>query len=208
MSPFLVVCILRKQKFPLGHPKLKASIGTLYQNVDTVDKPYALLFTPIFLLRRLMFASVAVMSENATVQLFVTIYCSLALIAFYVIVWPMNDTVNNVLQLGNEIFFLVCVHVMLTFTEFTTDPVKRHEIGATYLYFLALNVTVNVALIGYTIIKQVIDYCRKRKQEQPKPKPEKKPSDKETTDVNLPNSSPLMLEMLQDYEMTVNQTPS
>jgi len=30
VSPFLVVCILRKQKFPLGHPKLKASIGTLY----------------------------------------------------------------------------------------------------------------------------------------------------------------------------------
>ena len=144
------------------------------------------------------------MSENATVQLFVTMYSSLALIAFYVIVWPMTDTVNNVLQLCNEIFFLVCIHVMLTFTDYTTDPVKRHEIGTGYLYFLAVNVTVNVTLIGYTIIKQVIDYCRKRKQEQPKPKPEKQATEKETTDVNLPNSSPLMLEMLQDYEMTVN----
>jgi len=127
------------------------------------------------------------MSENPTVQLFVTMYSSLALIAFYVIVWPMNDTLNNVLQLGNEIFFLVCVHVMLTFTDYTTDPVDRHEIGTNYLYFLGLNVAVNLALIGYTIVKQVIDYCRKRNQEksQPEPKPKEQASEK-TTDLVLP----------------------
>jgi len=35
----------------------------------------------------------------------------------------MNDTVNNVLQLGNEIFFFTCTQMMLTFTDYTTDPV-------------------------------------------------------------------------------------
>jgi len=86
LCPFAVMCILRRQKHPLCHPKMKATIGSLYLNVDTADKPLALLFTPAFLVRRIVFALVAVFAENVLVQLFVTMYASLALIAYYVMV--------------------------------------------------------------------------------------------------------------------------
>ena len=125
LCPSAVICILRRQEHPLGHPQLRATIGTLYLNVDTVGRPGALMFTPLFMLRRLLFAWVAVVSENPLFQIFTTMYVSLALILFYVIVWPMNDTVNNLMQLGNEVFFLVCFHFALVFTDYTTDPVKR-----------------------------------------------------------------------------------
>jgi len=153
LCPIAVLCILSKQTHPLNHPYYRVRIGTLYLNVDTVDKPLALLFTPLFLVRRLVFALLAVAANNVLVQLFVTMYASLGLILFYSVVWPMNDTTNNVIQLGNEIFFFVCVLFMLIFTDYSTDPIKRHIIGYVYLTFLAVNIVTNIVLIASTIVK-------------------------------------------------------
>jgi len=162
---FAVMFILNRQTHPLYHPFYLVRMGTLYLNVDTVGKPFALLFTSLFLIRRLLFAFCVVMIENVLVQLFVTMYASLVLILFYAVVWPMNDTVNNVLQLGNEIFFIVCVHFMLVFTDYSTDPVKRNTIGYAYLFFLAVNIIVNVALIAYTVVKKLQEAYRNRNKE-------------------------------------------
>jgi len=163
LCPFAVMFVLNKQKHPLNHPFYKVRMGTLYQNVDTVGKPLALLFTPLFLIRRLLFALFAVMAENVLVQLFVTIYASLVLILFYAVVWPMSDTINNVLQLGNEVFFFTCVHFMLIFTDYTTDPVKRQTIGYAYLSFVAFNILINIVLIAYTIKQQSQEAYRNRR---------------------------------------------
>jgi len=163
LSPLLVICILKCQKYPLGHPRMKDTIGTLYLNVDTVGKPTALLFTPLFLARRLLFAAVAVAIKNPTIQVFATIYASLGLITFYVVVWPMTDTINNIMQLSNEVFFLGCFHFALVFTDYTPDPEQRHNIGFVYLGYAALVITANIVLIGHTIYKQCKQYYLKRK---------------------------------------------
>jgi len=208
LCPFLVTCILRIQKHPLGHPKIKAMIGTLYLNLDTTDKPLALLFTPAFLVRRIVFALVAVIAENVLVQLFVTMYASLALIAYYAMVWPMNDTVNNVLQLGNEIFFFACTHMMLTFTDYTTDPVKRHYVGRVYLVILGVNIIVNLVLIAYTVTKLITSAYREyqQKKEDKSKQSSQAPSPSEQTpvviDLSLPARGTLLHDMLQNYEMS------
>jgi len=153
ISPICVICILWRQKHPLAHPFYKVRMGSLYLDVDTVDKPFALLFTPLFCVRRFVFALIAVVSENHLVQLFVTIYASLVLIFFYVTVWPMNDKVNNLMQLCNELFLLTCIHFMFAFTDYTVDPVKRFKIGFAYLIFIGVNIAVNIVLIGRTLVK-------------------------------------------------------
>jgi len=152
LCPPVAIWIMSRQEHPLGHPRLRATIGTLYLNVDTVGKPFALMFTPLFMLRRLIFALAAVVIQNSLMQIFTTIYASLVLIAFYVIVWPMNDTVNNLLQLGNEVFFLVCFHFALVFTDYTTDPEERHLIGIVFLVFIAVNIIANIVLIAYEVV--------------------------------------------------------
>jgi len=136
--------------------------------VETVGKPLALLFTPMFLVRRLIFAAIAILVQNnGPLQVFVNAYASLVLIFFYVKVWPMTDTINNVIQLLNEVFFLVCIYLQLAFTDYTVDPEKKHDIGSAYLGFLGINVSVNVLLIGYTFVKQVQAYY-KNKQKRPR----------------------------------------
>jgi len=172
-----VICILRKQRHPLGHPFFKVRMGSLYLDVDTVGKPFALLFTPLFLARRCLFALVAVVSDNVLVQLFVTIYASLGLVFFYATVWPMTDKVNNLMQLCNELFLLACVHFMLAFTDYTFDPFQRHQIGYAYLIFLAVNITVNVVLIGHVLVNSVKKWYRERKNKQSGKKKDQKSED-------------------------------
>jgi len=154
LCPFVVIFILKRQTVALGHPYLKQRIGTLYQNVETVGKSQALYFIPLFMIRRLIFAIMATTVNDPLVQTFAMMYASFALIAFYVVVWPMSDTINNVIQLCNEVFLFTCVHISLTFTDYTTDPEVRHQIGNVYLVFLGFNVSVNVLLILITIIIQ------------------------------------------------------
>jgi len=76
----------------------------------------------------------------------------------------MVDTVNNVLQLGNEIFLYMCIGIALLFTNYTTDPNHRHLISIVYLVFLGFNVTINVILILYSIIVMAIKEFRERKE--------------------------------------------
>lgn len=165
LCPIGVVYVLTKKRLvPIAHPHIKAKIGTLYLNVETYGKKFALLFTPLFLVRRLLFAMIVVtVKENALLQIYTTMHVSLVLVYFYAVVWPMNDTVNNVLQLLNEIFFLLCSYFLLAFTEYTVDPVERHDIGTAFLALLAVNVVANVALIAYNFVKQARDYCEERK---------------------------------------------
>jgi len=162
--PFGALYIIKKQTTPLAHPRLKAKIGTLYQNVETVGKPKALLFTSVFLIRRLVFAAIVVLisEPNILVQLFLSMYASFGMIMFYVIVWPMNNVVNNIQQLINEVFLYMCLLFSLAFTDYTVGVEQKHDVGTFYLTFLAFNITINVALIMYTAIKQGIDHCRKK----------------------------------------------
>jgi len=154
---------VKTRSLTLGHPTTKARIGSLYLNVETVGKPLSLLFTPLFLVRRLIFAAIAILVQNnGPLQVFMNAYASLVLIFFYVKVWPMIDRVNNVIQLLNEVFFLVCIYLQLAFTDYTVDPVKKHDIGSAYLVFLGVNVTANVALIGYIFVKQVQGYYKNK----------------------------------------------
>jgi len=67
----------------------------------------------------------------------------------------MDNTIHNVQQLGNEIVFLWCLHFMLVFTDYTTDPAKRHYIGFVYLIFMAVVIVINLVLIAYTIFKEL-----------------------------------------------------
>jgi len=163
VSPIIVVCILARQNHPLGHPYYRARFGSLYQNVDTVDNPLALMFTPLFLARRILFALFAILVNNVLVQLFVTIGASFLLILFYSTVWPMDNTVHNVQQLGNELVFLWCLHFMLVFTDYTTDPTKRHNIGFVYLLFIGVAILINLVLIAYTLYKQAQEAYMNRK---------------------------------------------
>jgi len=163
IGPIIVVCILGRINHPLGHPYYRARFGSLYHSVDTVDNPLALMFTPLFMVRRILFALFAIVVNNVLVQLFVTIGASFVLVFFYATVWPMDNTVHNVQQLGNEIVFLWCLQFMLVFTDYTTDPEKRHKIGFVYLMFIGVATVLNLVLIGYTLFKQAQEAYRNRK---------------------------------------------
>ena len=101
----LVICpigviytLTRKRLIPIDHPMTKAQLDSLYLSVETDGKPFALLYTPMFLVRRLIFAgTVVILGGSPLLQIFTTMHVSMVLILFYAMVWPMTDTVNNML---------------------------------------------------------------------------------------------------------------
>jgi len=159
----VVYTLTRKRLIPIDHPMTKAKLDSLYLNVETNGKWLALLHTPLFLVRRLFFAlAVVILSGSPLLQIFTTMHVSLVLILFYVTVWPMEDTANNVLQLSNEVFFYTCTCFLLVFSEYTVDPVKRYQIGWVFLGILAANIIANILVIASTLASKVKDYCKKR----------------------------------------------
>ena len=78
----------------------------------------------------------------------------------------MYDTINNVIQIVNEIVVLVSVWMMFHFTEFVAAPETRYDLGYYFMYFVSIDVILNVVLLIYTILKKFVqalrNCCRKR----------------------------------------------
>lgn len=54
---------------------------------------------------------------------------------------------DRVLEYFNEVCILLCCYVYFLFTDFVPDPLLRKDIGNYLLFFTALNVVINLALI-------------------------------------------------------------
>jgi len=124
-------------------------------NYET-DKKSVLHFTMWFLVRRLIFAfTVGICKVNIVLQIYISIFGSLALIS-YLLYWkPMEANHYNYLGLFNEIVLYICITVSFLFTEFVPVPETRYMFGNYFLYLLYINLGLNLAVLGYEITRQI-----------------------------------------------------
>ena len=148
----------------LDQPSFKKSYGALYASIDVRKGRKALIFITVFCLRRLFVGIVACFGQqHSLMQLFLTALLSHLMLYWQVKVWPMDGARQNALFLLNEYLYLVCICVLMGFSEFNADAERRFELGWFYLAFIGLIIVINVAVLVYEIVKGIKTYCRNKK---------------------------------------------
>ena len=126
--------------------------GALYINLDK-DKLTAIVFTFVFLIRRLAFAyTICFVDKNITFQILVLDFLSTILLSYYICAKPMQDAINNFVHIFNEVIILVCAWSLFLFTDYVPDPLQRHSFGYYYLTFIAINFLVNLCVLILTLL--------------------------------------------------------
>ena len=154
---FPIFCwkFLNRNKDDLRQPSFKAKFDSIYQNVDYYNVK-ALANTSLFLLRRFLFAAVIVMcGKSLVLQVFLADILSTCLIIYFILVKPYNDSWGNAIQIFNEFTVLTCVWTMFQFTAFVPDPELRYGLAYYFLYFVGVDVAINVLYLVYTLIKKI-----------------------------------------------------
>ena len=160
------LCFLHKNFKKLSDNNFKLKYDSLYQNLD-YHKIKALPNIFWFLTRRMAFAALIVFCTRSIVlQVLIADVLSTLLLVFFIQVTPMYDLMNNGIQIVNEIVVLVSVWMMFHFTEFVAAPETRYDLGYYFMYFVSIDVMLNVALLIFTILKKIVqalkNFCRKR----------------------------------------------
>lgn len=88
-------------------------------------------------------------------QVLLVDYLSLMLLAYYLSILPMNDKINNFIQIFNEFVVLTAIQLLFLFTDYVQDPEMRYDLGYYYLYMVAGNVIINLIIL-ITLILQMI----------------------------------------------------
>ena len=131
-------------------------------NYET-DKSSVYHYTMSFLTRRFVFAfTIAICKVNIVLQIYLSIFGSLALIS-YLLYWnPMEADHYDFLCIFNECVLYICIAVSLLFTEFVPEPETRYMFGNYFLYMLYINLGLNMLLLGYEITRQILKFIKRR----------------------------------------------
>ena len=161
LFPVFSLCFVLRNFKHLQKPIMRNKYGSFYQNVDPTRK-VALRFTFYFCLRRVVFAMViCFMTHSLVFQVMVADFAILALLSFYTRIKPMKDELNNTVQIFNEIAIIVLLQFMFMLTDFTEDPVERHDYGYYFLYYVATLIGINICILIASIVIEIRRACRR-----------------------------------------------
>lgn len=162
IMPGFLAFVLYRNRATLHTPEIKQSIGSLYLNYET-DKNSVFHFTMWFLYRRLAFAfTLAFCKVSVVLQVQISIYMSLALLA-YILKWqPMEADQYDFLAIFNEAVLLFCCYLLLLYTDYVGSPELRYEFGKIFLYTLYFNFALNLLLLANEIFRVVKLECKKK----------------------------------------------
>ena len=161
LFPVLTLRFLLKNQASLEKPKLQQKYGSLYQNVDPT-KSANLRFTAYFCARRFVFALIiCILVDSLVLQILIADFAILSMLAFYSINLPMKDSLNNVVQIGNEVAILFLLQFMFLLTDYIADPVDRHELGYYFLYYVCALIILNLIVLFVSIGREVHYQIRK-----------------------------------------------
>ena len=134
----------------------RARYDSLYQNIDVYKGPVAFAFSLFFCMRRLVFAFVITrVLDTIVYQIMLLDIGSTLMLAYFVCVLPMEDKLNNMIQIFNELAVLICIWSMFLFTNYVGDPEVRYQMGQKVLYFVALNMIINLVVLLLVLMRKI-----------------------------------------------------
>jgi len=133
----------------------------------------ALLFTPLFLIRRLLVVMAAVfmpIKSGYHVQVFMAL--STGMLVFLILVKPFNSHLLNKLEIFNECAILTSAYFLVFFSDYISDTDLKYDLGfgfiALLLFCILTNWTILFLKLAGPIFKKVKKKCKKKQQPQVK----------------------------------------
>ena len=159
--PYMTFRILYQNQDNLWTQDMRERYGSLYTSVEIYKGPIAFSFTLYFCLRRLLFAyTIATEQDTIVYQVFILDYMSTMVLAYFITVQPMEDSINNFIMIFNEWAVLTCIQMMFLFSPYVNDPVVRYDMGHYFLYFVAFNILVNLIILVMIISRKIYKLLR------------------------------------------------
>jgi len=145
-----------------------------FYNCIRFDSRLALLFTPLFLMRRLIVVMAAVfmpVKSGYHCQFF--IFLSIAMLAYLVFVRPFATRIMNILEIINEAVVLITGYHLILFSDYVADIDFKQKAGFSFIAILSACILLNWSFLFIqtvlTIFKSVKAKCQKRQQPAPSP---------------------------------------
>jgi hypothetical protein len=116
-----------------------------------------LLYSAIFMFRRLMFVLTCIYLEDEGKFIFQILYAiveSLIFILYLIRQRPQKNDKDNNLELYTELSMLSFIYVMTTFTDYVQDPTAKFNLGFVAAGIFFLNIAVG---LGAVIREQVVN---------------------------------------------------
>lgn len=149
---------------------LKRKFEGYFEDLRT-DSFWALMYTPIFIIRRLIFCILLLTSPTQQLSQVVIFILSTFLYIFYLaMVQPFEERISNIMSIVNESFVFVMSLLLLTFVDVVCceDPRTQVNTGWFIIFWINLICGINmiIALIDTVkgIISAVKKCCKKCKQ--------------------------------------------
>jgi hypothetical protein len=145
--PLIALCVVHKNYKNLDRPSMVQKIGSLYLGIKTNVKWAALGFTPIFLLRRLIFVAISfALSDKPYLQVHLFIYMLLWYVIYIEMVLPHETRLQTTFEHVNEaLLLLICYHfVIWTGPGPEIDVDTKFSIGWSCVSFIGTLVILNI----------------------------------------------------------------
>lgn len=87
-------------------------------------------------------------------------HSSLTLIAFIIIVMPLDTKAKNYLEISNEFLTTILGYFGFLFTDYVADSAMRYTFGYAYIGLLAGGLLLNVINLGFSSISDLIHWYK------------------------------------------------
>jgi len=135
---------------------------SLFNNIRA-DSTAALLFTPFFLLRRLLVVMAAVfmpIKSGYHVQVFTAL--SVFMISYLILAKPFNSKLLNILEVFNEGVVLTSAYFLIFFSDYITDTDFKFELGFAFIVILCLCILTNWTILFIKIVTPVLQKIKSK----------------------------------------------
>ena len=133
----------------------KLRYSSFYLNLRTNQKE-ALLFTALYLYRRLVLSVVVTMLPGAPLaQMFIVLYSSLGMSAYLLGQRPHKSKNTRAFELYNELTILSVTYVLMMNADLVTDDMLRYNIGWALVGVIGINIIANIINVVISMIKKI-----------------------------------------------------
>ena len=160
---FFIIKKFDKLKDPLFERKFDA----YYLNMRTNNK-LALIYNFLFMFRRLVFSTFAIMVTRAPIlQIFTFVIMNILMIIYLCVVKPFDSKKINYNEIFNEICILIASYHLFMLTDFVATADLQYNIGWSLIAITSTSIVVNLVISLYDTFREIFKYAqwfyRKRK---------------------------------------------
>lgn len=123
----------------------------------------AKMLIPFFFARRLLLV-VFLTPSLGLIHMTLQSVASIIMLCYYFVVKPWNDSYQYKLEVFNELFLLFgFTYFTHLFSDFINESWIRFKVGWFFVGILGIYITINIVIVFYVIVKEVIDKVKLRK---------------------------------------------